>query len=405
MTIAHRASARANQQNPQSGDLGNGDLIAFTADVRRIYESALHARLARWPTGNVNHAPDLTFGRAGSYPTPVSPNPLNARIDDLVVMQLEEAPRGVRFNTPLQAYMHGGPGQVRVTSATGRAQQYQGGHLGLMDGEAIAVVNAGGQPNDLTLDLLRGALGSTPRNQSPETIPWRVPWPPIAIATGGFGGNRGQAIGIEGGGGFRGIDRGGGYAALDPGGGGPWAAVYPYTDRRGNYLSRPRDDLDRGAFPRAFGSAVTSPSSRDLLIDLPFRVHDRYADRISSRDGVYFQAAREIPGGLVTRVDWDEMLPTGHCEVKVAVRVGGVPRWDAEPATTPGVPGSLYVFDDPDDLNEVFLEGDRVEVRVYVTFKVGAIYNDAWKIPARVGAVRVRYRQPTTSLRREERVD
>jgi len=158
-------------------------------------------------------------------------------------------------------------------------------------------------------------------------------------------------------------------------------------------------------FNLAFGSSVTTPGQNDLLIDLPFRAHDRYADRISSREGVYFQAAREIPGGFVTTVDWDETLPSPYCEVKLAVRLDGAPSWDAEPADAPSQPGKLYLFDDPAEANEVFLRADRVELRVYVTFKAGAIYADAWKVPALVGAVRVRYRQPTSSLRREERVD
>jgi hypothetical protein len=405
LTLAHRASARTNQ-----GDQANGDLLAFTGDAARIYEGSQHARLARWPTGNVNAVPDLSFGQArsptSSYDVSAdAPGTLQAKVDDLVVMQLDEAPRGVRFNTPVQAYMHGGPGVVRVTSATGRVQHYQGGHLAFMDGEAIACVAASGQPNNLTLDLLRGALGSTPREQSPENIHWRVAWPPIAIDQGGFGGNRGQAIGIQGGTTFRALADGGGYAALDPGGGNPWAAVYPYTDRANNLLRRPKDHLDRGVFTTAFGSNATTPGQNDLLIDLPFRAHDRYAGRISSREGVYFQAAREIPGGFVTRVEWDETLPTAYCEVKLAVRLDGAPSWDAEPATEPSQRGKLYLFDDPAQANEIYLRADRVELRVYVTFKPGAIYSDAWKMPALVGAVRVGYRQPTSSLRREERVD
>ena len=47
----------------------------------------------------------------------------------------------------------------------------------------------------------------------------------------------------------------------------------------------------------------------------------------------------------------------------------------------------------------------RVELRVYMTFKPGAFYEDAWKRAPIVGAIRVHYRQPTQTLRREERSD
>src|SRR5690606_14078327 len=126
-----------------------------------------------------------------------------------------------------------------------------------------------------------------------------------------------------------------------------------------------------------------------LLVDLPFRAHDRYADRTWTYDGVFFQSARELTGAYVTRVEWDETLPNPYCEVKVALRLDGAPSWDAEPADRPGLANRLYVFDDPREPNEVMVRADRVELRVYITFKPGAFYDDAWKRAALVGAVRV----------------
>ena len=218
-------------------------------------------------------------------------------------------------------------------------------------------------------------------------------------------------IPIRGGGEFRRRSDGGGYAAIDRGSASPWAGVWPFVERRNNRLERPRDELNRGTFPGAFGSNESQPAANDLLVDLPFRFHDRYADRVSSIEGVFFEASRELPGALITSVEWDESLVSPYADVKVAVRLDGAPSWSARPATAPGQKGQLYVFDEPRAnrdpnarKNEIFVRAKRVEVRVYMTFKPGALYNDAWKRPAVVSALRVRYRQPIRSVRREELV-
>ena len=70
----------------------------------------------------------------------------------------------------------------------------------------------------------------------------------------------------------------------------------------------------------------------------------------------------------------------------------------------PGQPDALYLFDDPKQDNLLGLAARRVELRLYLTYKEGAFYEDGWKQAARVNAVRVHYRQPTRPLRREERV-
>jgi hypothetical protein len=259
--------------------------------------------------------------------------------------------------------------------------------------------------------LVRGALGTTPAAHG-NTYAWRLVWPAHAVADGVFAGNRGSQLPV------RGIQtelrQNDGYVAIDRGAGShprwaeqPFVAVLPYAARgRGDRsLVRPIDALDRGAFTSAFGSNAAAPVAGDLLIDLPFRPHDRYADRLWSYEGVAFQAGRELTGAYVTHVDWDEVLASPFCEVKVAVRCDGAPAWDAEPADRPGLAGRLYLFDDPKEPNQVLVRADRVELRVYLTFKPGAFYEDAWKRAALVGSVRVHYRQPTASLRREERSD
>lgn len=402
-TIVHAARADRGSQDPC-----DGWLIAFDDFVARRYEGSQHARLARWPVGSFHSLPDLELGqaRAPSGPGDTSafaPGTLTGRIDDLVVRQLTETGVG---DAVLAIDEVAGPFQ-------GRPNQWRDGRLVKWDDEVVAFVDAtpgtppaGAPPNQpwSQVRMLRGALGTAPAAHSRETHGWDLDWPPYAIADGPIGGNRGQVIPTRGvNGDFREWD---GYVAIDRGGGQPWAGVLPFARRRGRQnLHRPLDHLDRGAFGTAFGASAAAPAAADLLIDLPFRQHDVYGDRISSIEGVHFQAARELPGCYVTRVDWDETLPGPFCEVKVALRVDGAPGWDAEPADRPGLAGRLYLFDDPREPNEVLVRATRVEVRVYLTFKPGALYRDAWKRAAVLGALRIHYRQPSAALRVEERAE
>lgn len=403
-TIVHAARADRGSQDPC-----DGWLVAFDDFVARRYEGSQHARLARWPVGSFHSLPqtlDLGRARAPSGPGDTSafaPGALTGRIDDLVVRQLQETGIG-------DAVLDIGDA---AGAFQGRPNQWRDGRLVKWDDEVVAAVDAtpgtppaGARPNQAwsQVRLLRGALGTPPQAHSRETFGWDLDWPPYAIADGPIGGNRGQTIPIRGvGGDFREWD---GYAAIDRGGGQPWAGVLPFARRRGRQnLQRPLDHLDRGAFGTAFGASAAAPAAADLLVDLPFRQHDVHGDRISSIEGVHFQAAKELPGCYVTRVDWDETLPSPFCEVKVALRVDGAPGWDAEPADRPGLANRLYLFDDPREPNEVLVRATRVEVRVYLTFKPGALYRDAWKRAAVLGALRIHYRQPSAALRVEERAE
>lgn len=392
------------------GDTCDGWLVAFDDFVSRPYDGAANARLARWPIGNLQSIPSLTLGAAHppSAPGEVvdgAPGALSGRVDDLSTHQ-----QRVQLETILAI-------DDQATTALMREdpRDLANGRLYRIDDEVVAVVDAaqtqappgqGGTWSQVT--LRRGMLGTTPQVHG-DTLAWRLFWPAHAVAAGPFGGARGAAAPVRA---LRGEWRQEGYVAVDRGPNSqprwaeqPFFGVFPYASRKNDHLVRPIDSLDRGVFDHAFGSNAAAPVAGDLLVDLPFRPHDRYADRTWSYEGIFFQSARELTGAYVTHVDWDEVLPGPYCEVKVAVRLDGAPAWDAEPADRPGLSNRLYLFDDPREPNEVLVRADRIELRVYLTFKPGAFYDDAWKRAALVGAVRVHYRQATQSLRREERSD
>ena len=397
------------------GDQASGWLIAFDAFVSRPFLAANDARLLRWPTGNLQRVPNLAFGRVRdpSNPSDVpgdAPGLLPGRVDDFVVEQLvirDNDTIQTRFTTALS------PGDGAVTATGANAQVYERGRLFRSDGEVLAVVGANRVRGGADLTLARGVLRTAPAPISRETALWRLQWPPHAIAGGGFSGPGNNVIPAQQPNGdykFRSETEGGGYLRADRG---PnlEPSMHPYLrlsgGRGGSRFERPIDRWGRGTFSGSFGAADDAPGPNALLTDQPFRHHDRYRDRTSSVEGVFLQVSKEIPGGFVEHVKWQELRPTPYGRVRVAVRIDGGPNWDAPPVPTgqSALPGRLYQFDDPGGPNRIDLPATRIEVRIYLRFDAQGWRDDGWKDGAVLKGLQVHYRQAARSLRREERTE
>jgi hypothetical protein len=403
--VVHAVPTEKEEDEPDAGatDRGSGHswLVAFDDFVSRAYLAEEGARLARWPVGDLRSVPDLVLGRASPTARRDAPGLCEGRLDDLVVWQDEEEEGSDSIGAP----------------PDGPALSYRPAHqppaegLVKVDDEVLDLRSVRSVPrpgsNDPSCDwveaeALRGALGTRPAAHAPGTQGWRLTWPGrawAAYAPDPFG--RVQLREARGD-----LQERWGYAAVDRGANGrtsgPWAGVLAYDADDRSSLQLPVDHLGARCFPAAFGTTAVEPVAGDLLVDLPHRVHDRPAATTRSFEGVLWQAAREVPGGYLLKVDWDESLPTPYAEVRVAVRVDGAPAWDGPRATAPGQTGVIHVLDDPRAPNLLLLPCERVEVRVTLTFKPGALEAGAWKRGAVLSALRVHYRQATRTLRAEE---
>jgi hypothetical protein len=381
ITIAHGAGARFPQ------DAVTGWLVAFRTKVSRDYAGAANARLARWPVGGLQSVPSvLHFGKRGIGEEGAG---LRGAVDDLVTVQMGEDihffPLGIQHDQGLSL----------------KSKQVDVG-LYLGDGEVLAVVKKESKYKDHDLvTLVRGAMGSTARGHSRETPFWLLEWPLFHVVDKVRRGPDGPLA-------LRQVPKLGaepdelthGYFAVDRGRSAPYAEVRSYAKIRDLALEPPRDVFGQPAFRGAFGSGRVELRENELLIELPFRVQDRYEPRVNSLQGVFLQVGRELGGSRLLGLDWSEHLPNPYCEVVVTARADGAPGWGADPEKHP-----LFVFTDPKAPNPLNRRADRVELRVALTFKPDAFYQDGWKQAAVVGALRVRYRQPTQSLRREERTE
>lgn len=401
--VVHAAPVDKEPDEADAGTVDRGPpggwLVAFDDFVARTYRAEDGARLARWPVGDLRSVPALVLGRASPTARRDAPGACDARLDDLVVWQDEEDD-GARS---VGADASGAALRYRPFQ---RALPQEG--LLKVDDEALDLrdVRWGGatdptRPPPAEATALRGALGTRPGAHAPETQGWRLSWPGRARVHDEVGYGRvvvGEQRGeLRSAWGYLAVDRG-----ADARAAGPWAGVLPFDAFDGSTVQRPLDLLGRPCLPAAFGAPAVEPAPGDLVVDLPFRLHDRPAATTLTWQGVLWQAARELPGGYLLKVDWDEQLPTPYAEVRVAVRTDGEPAWDGPRATAPGQTGVVHVLDDPRAPNLLLLPCERVEVRVTLTFKPGALKAGAWKRGAVLSALRVHYRQATRTLRAEE---
>lgn len=438
---------------PCREDVAEGTMVALDGPVARTLLVSDNARLAKWPTGLLPRPRPLAIGR----PAIDDPNarPLkNAKIDELIVTQemdtdganglvveardirrVENAENGAASPFAFAAKdekwgVDSGLPLGRKVWASGRllrlsddAQMPDGSRL---PDEVLGCVNAFGDESSAKIArFVRGALTTTAVDHCGEAPLWLLPFPKSSALEGGFGEPREQTIQLRDGGPFsfaQHFKESDGYIALDRGEGKGFLEILPYRKRPFGRatLFRPRDVFDRGCFRGAFGTAPADPplGADDLVVDLPFRAHDRFAPRVDSLEGVFFEASRDIPGGYLVDVHWessgDSESPAGDrnpfASLAVAVRVDERPGWGAEwvplarsgDGATLGITDKLYVFTDPKKKNQVLLRGDRFEVRVYPTFKKDAFKSDAWKSVTLLDGLKIGYRRPIRIRRREE---
>jgi hypothetical protein len=297
-------------------------------------------------------------------------------------------------------------------------QNLRAGMTFKLDDELLAVTDVAGGTNGQGLQLLRGVLATAPAQHGAEaTFWWNFPFPRAAISQFGFNKPKDADFSVRPGAAPYLHDRDF-VVAIDRGGGNGVLELLPIRSRVKDTLYRPRDALDRGAFRGAFGSGVVNPEPMpgELLFDFPFRYQDRYQPRVRSIEGVFFEATKELPGAFFESITWEADLPNPYTKVILAVRVDGAPDWDAEPAKReePGQKGKLYLFDSPQEANQLLLRGDKVEIRAYLTYKPQAFLpgvaqpggqGDGWKQTPILRAIRLTYRQPTRVRRHEELMD
>ncbi len=157
---------------------------------------------------------------------------------------------------------------------------------------------------------------------------------------------------------------------------------------------------ERGLLRGRFGTAPTEAESGSVVYLLPFRYWDRYQARSDHPELSYFQSFLGQPRAFWRSLTWKEEIPEPQfMDLLVMVRIAGKAAWDEEPNATP----YLRLFDRPAEAqnrNELMVQGDDLELRVFVEFKPGAFDSEtflanAWKKTPRLHMVGIDYIAPS----------
>ncbi|MCE9634156.1 MAG: LamG domain-containing protein [Planctomycetes bacterium] len=205
-----------------------------------------------------------------------------------------------------------------------------------------------------------------------------------------------------------------------------------YTEISGNQLTGPLGRIDSNAagtqvkpgqedkrvggalFRGRFGTTPAGYQQGDVVLAMPWRHYDRYAERSDDPENAYSQFSWTKSNAIWKRVTWDEN-PVKNVEVIALVRFSGGPAWDADKIIRVGqeeIPKSnrnafLYEITDPKAENLLNVEADRIEVRLMVRFAKGAYDRNMtprpneWKQTPWVQKVVVEYVAPSSVMSQE----
>jgi hypothetical protein len=374
----------------------SGNMAALTDFISRKYNQNQWGRLLKWPSGELPTEVQAVTTVGGS--AIAAGGGIMAVVDEIAIstdgVHSPYASYGFVANQSMGAtdtsmvfgvrQSHGGSGPPGGTpgpsTAGGVPKLQQNGGLIKIEDEIIGVVDVDSSSSTFGR-LKRGLLGSTEAPHPEGSRIYIIPYP----RSGAFDGGLTDEI----------------IPCRDPGetprqgyiqvartdGRGE---IVPYRYRRGRELWRYRDVYGQGVFRGAFGSPQTGFTSGDLGIYIPFRYHDLYQANVDSRQGVYFYAVNNLNYAYFKKITWDATIPPGTL-TKVQIRVDGEPGWDTQPTNRKG---GIFEFIDPGEDNLIGVMGQRVEIRVYLTYVQDAYLTNAWKDTPVIRSITLEYDQP-----------
>jgi hypothetical protein len=192
----------------------------------------------------------------------------------------------------------------------------------------------------------------------------------------------------------------------------PLGRIDPTTDRDPSVDSK---RVGGSIFRGRFGTIPAAASQGDVVVAMPFRVYDRYAEHADDPEQSYLGLSWTKHGAIWKRISWDAE-PRTNIEVVALLRFSGGPAWDADRIIhvgQEGIPDTdrrkwLYQITDPKAENLLNIEADRIEVRLGVRYARGAydpfglaIAPDSWKETPEIRRIVVEYVSPPQVLTQE----
>lgn len=172
-----------------------------------------------------------------------------------------------------------------------------------------------------------------------------------------------------------------------------------YTRRENGQLVMPRastepgerDGRGAGIYRGRFGTDAAQHSTGAWVMGHVFRYWDRYTLQSDAPELHYFGFNPSQPDAYWMRGFWNSQYDRGGPWIGMLVRTDPSIPWDADPEATEG----LYLFDGGKydrGGNPLGFQADRIEARLFLTFRRGAFdpidnLNPGWKVAPEVTAV------------------
>lgn len=173
------------------------------------------------------------------------------------------------------------------------------------------------------------------------------------------------------------------------------------------FLMPPLRDAQRrevgGLLRGRYGTRPQAHGPESIVMEMPFRYWDRYAEREDSSEMSWYGLSLDLPGAFFQRIAFDEYRPGPATDIVVLARTQGDVPWYADP----GTPGLFRFEESKEDLPaRIMSTGTRLDVRVMFRYLSGALEPETmmqhdWKRTPELRALSVHYMRDPQVLARE----
>jgi hypothetical protein len=181
-----------------------------------------------------------------------------------------------------------------------------------------------------------------------------------------------------------------------------------YTEIQGGALRHPPsldpDGTETGGLLRGrFGTRAAAHDVDDIVVEMPFRYWDRYAERQDNPELGFYGVALDAPGAFIESFAYEELRPNPNVRLRAFLRTEPDVRWSAEPGR------GLFAFDEgvaADKPYRIDRVGSICEIRFMARYD-GSSFDPIdgtrheWKSTPELRSLTVRYRDASRVLRRE----
>lgn len=164
-------------------------------------------------------------------------------------------------------------------------------------------------------------------------------------------------------------------------------------------------DTEGGLFRGRYGTQPQSHDAQAIVLEMPFRYWDRYADRQDAADMSWYGVSLDLPGAFFHQLRFDEFKPNQYVDIEVLVRTDPLVPWSADPGKTKG----LFLFDETEEGEPSVIDtaGEGFSARVMFRYLSGAfdpldLRAHGWKATPELRSLSLSYLDQTRVLTREE---